>query len=460
MSILFYKRPSYVEPLKGPLRKNECQKLVEKLYSGRSSIPEQFSFDNVVNHKTQPPCSLQDFMDYSVYIAHDAENLQFFLWLKDYTKRFHALKKEEQALSPKRGLMDANGKQDSQISLMKKTPALKSSYAFLTMSSEFAGSIQVPPEGRHADSIFTSSTASKSTLNEVAENTLTQAGLTWQPFTVQPFREEISMVISHYLAQSAPRELNLSHRDRTAVLHALQHTTHPSAFESISTIIETVLRGQSHPNFIRWSICNGNKPNTIFVRSVGVLNSVLGVLLEVFLTVSRKHRGLRLIPLLLLFIGLTCTIASYKGLCLVLYSKGHMRRLRPWEEVDPAFPPSMPTSLQMLTTRNNNSDEEATVATTIHRSRNCSGLNRRQSSIAHPHEAYFGFGNEYADEEWVKRYKKKSLLKKLFDDYTWIQDPGMRDVQNRIVRQSLLWGGIWAIVTMAGFVMLPVWGVI
>lgn len=39
-------------------------------------------------------------MDYLVYVERNAENLQFYLWLKDYTARFNALKQEEQALSP------------------------------------------------------------------------------------------------------------------------------------------------------------------------------------------------------------------------------------------------------------------------------------------------------------------------------------------------------------------------
>lgn len=39
-------------------------------------------------------------MDYLVYVSHDAENLQFYLWLQDYTKRFYAAPRPEQVLSP------------------------------------------------------------------------------------------------------------------------------------------------------------------------------------------------------------------------------------------------------------------------------------------------------------------------------------------------------------------------
>ena len=39
-------------------------------------------------------------MDYLVYVSRDAENLQFLLWLRDYTKRFSELADAETALSP------------------------------------------------------------------------------------------------------------------------------------------------------------------------------------------------------------------------------------------------------------------------------------------------------------------------------------------------------------------------
>ena len=39
-------------------------------------------------------------MAYLLYVSHDAENLQFYLWLQDYSRRFFASSRTEQALSP------------------------------------------------------------------------------------------------------------------------------------------------------------------------------------------------------------------------------------------------------------------------------------------------------------------------------------------------------------------------
>lgn len=40
-------------------------------------------------------------MDFLCYIEHDAENLQFYLWHRDYCKRFAALSESQQRLAPK-----------------------------------------------------------------------------------------------------------------------------------------------------------------------------------------------------------------------------------------------------------------------------------------------------------------------------------------------------------------------
>lgn len=39
-------------------------------------------------------------MNYLIYIEHSAENLQFFLWYRDYVKRFFDLPPNERALAP------------------------------------------------------------------------------------------------------------------------------------------------------------------------------------------------------------------------------------------------------------------------------------------------------------------------------------------------------------------------
>lgn len=44
--------------------------------------------------------TIRDFMNYLIYVEHAAENLQFFLWYKDYEKRFRAANTSDIALAP------------------------------------------------------------------------------------------------------------------------------------------------------------------------------------------------------------------------------------------------------------------------------------------------------------------------------------------------------------------------
>lgn len=44
--------------------------------------------------------TVRDFMNYLVYVEHSAENLQFYLWYKDYVKRFNEASTSDIALAP------------------------------------------------------------------------------------------------------------------------------------------------------------------------------------------------------------------------------------------------------------------------------------------------------------------------------------------------------------------------
>lgn len=49
---------------------------------------------------SQQPCTTREFMNFLLYIENSAENLQFYLWFRDYVKRFDQLPENEKKLSP------------------------------------------------------------------------------------------------------------------------------------------------------------------------------------------------------------------------------------------------------------------------------------------------------------------------------------------------------------------------
>lgn len=54
MSVLFYKRPNYIDRSAGPLNQEDCQKFVERTKNNKNAIPDELSFENILDHKTKP----------------------------------------------------------------------------------------------------------------------------------------------------------------------------------------------------------------------------------------------------------------------------------------------------------------------------------------------------------------------------------------------------------------------
>jgi len=417
-------------------------------------------------------------MDYLVYISHDAENLQFYLWLQDYQKRYESLKQNEKALSPEWKAATAKNAEErgrqSKMTILSNTdvgfeqpemlpPGQKNVSRIPSVATAAFNDAPQSPTTTDYDSFITSSALSNKTSREVAGDINKSVGLKWQPcnstpvailspqlklstVTCQPFRTEIDKIIAHYIAPGSPRELNLSHRDRLAVLHALQHTTHPSAFAILATIVETVLRAHSHPNFVRYSICNGNKPRVFFVRSMGWIHSIGGILLALLLTLSSLSRWYRIIAGVVLFIGLSTLIAAQKGLCVILHHSHH-RGLRPWEDDD-----SIANSELAPSTAKSLRSEDSDLILELGDVKGGKGGSEKWRAWS---LQTFGAANTFTDEPWVARYKRKSLVRRVFDKSVWVQEESVRVVQDRIVMQSNLWSLIITTVVIIVFVAVP-----
>ncbi|KUJ18357.1 uncharacterized protein LY89DRAFT_46694 [Mollisia scopiformis] len=466
MSILFYRRPDYLNKPAGPINSTECARYVERAKNSERAIPNGLSFDEVINNKALPPCSLNDFMDYLIYVEYNAENLQFYLWYKDYTKRFNALPEKDKVLS-KEWIPDTKAipdltkdgentekkkpKRDGSVAnIMEAGYAAKEAIMFSEDEAPLSpksptfhkGHMSLATDGTTTPSLAGSSAPSDAEL-------AAQAGLKWQPFTIQPMREEINRVMRHYITFSAPRELNLSHKDRALCLHALQHTTHPSALAPAVKIVEAALRGQSHPNFIRWSICNGNKPRVFFVRTMGILHTGFGFVIAIILTLSGVSRWWRILAAPMWFIGLSTLVAAYKGLCVILHHS-HARCLRPWEqdldselgeERRDSFASTANRTVQMASRTGNYDDIDKG---------DDSSSSFRPSSFQ-----FFGPKNSFDDASWVEKYQRKPLVRKVFDQQTWTQDETLRILQDKIVLGANLWAIILTVIFTIVFVALP-----
>lgn len=360
-------------------------------------------------------------MDFLVYIEHDAENLQFFMWYRDYLKRWNELPAKERALAPEWTSEQAQHARNEAMTEKK----LNSDAAQILKGTEFDNKVKktgdapnpfnTPPrtpshEGR--DSMAPSTvgwTEDGSTLGSTMVNHQKKTANAFeevgahQPFTIQPFREEVSRIIAIYVADGGVRKLNLSAKERTTLLKALSITTHPSAFKDVVATVESSLRHQAHPNFIRWTICNGNPPRQTFAQGLGIGTIVAGIVYGIVITLSGANRGWRALAFLGFFIGIATLFAGWKGMCVVLHGMHH-RHLRPWELFA--------------------SDDASS-----------NDYDLKKGSFDS-----LGSANSYEDEPWVAKYDKRNVVRKIFDREVWIQEPALRQIQDTIFLQALITG--------------------
>ncbi|KAI9804903.1 MAG: hypothetical protein M1833_006206 [Piccolia ochrophora] len=440
---LSYRRPAYVDSSRSSSVSGEKLGSISSGNSGLpSGIPQELSFDRIISGGTCPPVTTRDFMNYLIYIEHAAENLQFFLWFRSYCERFNEIPAGERALSPEWTEEQAAAEAElAQAQATGQKKKLSPETAALFKGTDFAPGTKVavaeyngnpfntppltPNEKSDVDSDWRSGVSdgqslqsSKTPYAKKAADAFQSAELKWQPFTVQPFREEIDRIIATYVAKGTPRELNLSDRERNAVVHALGNTTHPSAFRAIASTVEWSLRHQAHPNFIRWTICNGNRPRVIFARGLGVGTIALGFVAAILITLSGAGRGWRALAAIGWVIGVATLIAAWKGMCVVLHGMHH-RHLRPWE----------------LFAEDDNASAD---------------LELKKASFDS-----IGTKNSYEDEPWVAKYEKRNLVRKVFDREVWIKEPALRQIQDTIFLQAVGGALVISAVCVGVFVALP-----
>jgi hypothetical protein len=154
---LSYRRPqrqprSSSESVTGEHKQLSIHESVRSGSSGMShGIPEALSFDRIIAGGVCPPCTVRDFMNFLKYIELSAENLQFFLWYRDYSKRFNALPESERMLSPEWNGDRSNGEAKPKSSSNK---AHAEATAFLT-GTDFASEKTVKHSEKSSNPFFT-----------------------------------------------------------------------------------------------------------------------------------------------------------------------------------------------------------------------------------------------------------------------------------------------------------------
>lgn len=220
-------------------------------------------------------------------------------------------------------------------------------------------------------------------------------------------REELQNVAGFFLTPGAPRELNLPSNMRKEVLAGIAKSDSPASLAPVADHVYYLLRNCSHRNFIRLGVKNGTFETLCMVTIVGVLFTALGLLtmlLIAFASPSIHHstrwRGLAAAPFWV--VGFSFLFAGWRGSCflLLLFSR---RQELPWERVD-----------ETSSTRSAGSATSWSLA----------------------------------------RFAKRLMI---FERKIRVKDQGLRDLQRKIVLQSIVAATIATTILEVLFLCVPIW---
>ncbi|OJD18471.1 hypothetical protein AJ78_01527 [Emergomyces pasteurianus Ep9510] len=436
---------------------------------GVSQAHEGLSFDVIVGGCTCPPCTLRDFMNYLIYVERNAENLQFFLWYRDYSRRFASMDERQRKLSPEwigreKRKGDASGQRTPTEPLSPVvtiiTEGTQSEFTHVPTSIRTAP-FSTPPRSpidldadwrtpsrtgrvecgsspctKNANSTRTGAavatekaeTASQTrcddppfltlvdtTGKETRENSDKHQNATYS----QPYRQELTRIYATYIADGASRQLNLTSQERDNLMRALTCTTHPSAFKQVAAQVEWTLRHQSHPNFLRWTMNNCNHNRVIAARFFGCIAMLFGLVAGILPIFSSATRAWRITAALSLLPGLIIFLTAWEGAC-VLFLFFNRRHLHPWELF---------------------SDEDEHV--------------RQKLGLESKAFASIGDSNSYEDEPWIPSYKKRRFFQKVFDPDTRIQDPVLRRIHIHVLIRASTIAAVVTSLLVAVFLSIP-----
>lgn len=275
------------------------------------SVLSSISLDDVLSGHTCEPISLAEFEAYLQYKEHSVENLRFVVWYQSYRRRFFALPKSQQKLSPGSG----------EFNFGLPTPARNAQH-ISRVSTRMTALSDEPsspssPQSPSSTAPILSRTPSIPTAVSIRQ---TRTQTTLDP-NAQPFRHECTLVASTFLLPSSPFELALPSEILSITLNELALNTHPDVFLPAYEHAYEALLTQSLPRFLNGMHENMNWEKKIYWWLYGFLTSCVGWAIVIgclFIhyghhTTEGRLRAWRLLGVPFLTLGSMQMYAGYRG---------------------------------------------------------------------------------------------------------------------------------------------------
>ena len=126
----------------------------------------------------------------------------------------------------------------------------------------------------------------------------------------------------------------------------------------------------------------------------------------------------------------------------------HGRHLRPWEQFT-TNNASTSSDLESDSTTLAGSDSYSLSQTSTH------AHPKPNTKTRHIALEAFGTANSYGHEIWVRKYRAKMMIRKIFDRTVWVQNESIRIVQDKVAWQAMIWGVIATVPLTVLFLALP-----
>ncbi|TQN73259.1 hypothetical protein CSHISOI_02222 [Colletotrichum shisoi] len=440
MSLKFYKTPGAGRPWRPPVMEEDCRSYRRRAKRTNKWIPPRLGFEEVIRNKTESPCSLNDFMDYLVYVEQDAEPLQFFLWYCGYVHEWTtALTPEQRALAP-RWDPDRGRKLSPRERRARNASKVSN---ILEMLDEESDHHQVDKAGggqkRDVSSAARSSPSRATVVDEekVLESKEDGGLQVIMGITTLPRRHGRRDEPLHHPERPAPpqpHQRRPQRRPRRDVRDDASIGPPPRLREVRVELAEALIRGKLHPDFIRHSMANTNRAATHLLRLLSLVLMVLGLGLDAALILSSFSRYYRLLSTPLLFLGLAVFVAALDGVSLRLHLS-RRRHVRPWEVPD----------LEAGTGADKRHRRAATFASVA----------GAVDPLRKPSLQTMGPENVFSDEEWVAAYDRRRLWRRVFERTSGSRNPHLRILQDGVVAGAVLWAALATVGIGVGSIFIP-----
>ncbi|KAK4101189.1 hypothetical protein N658DRAFT_426064 [Parathielavia hyrcaniae] len=408
----WYKKPEYRDFREYATNVSSGQRPLSP--DGRNGgIPSRLRLERILANKTCRPMSLYDFYMYLKYIEYSAENLEFYMWFKNYeatyargsaiadkdygsipsaaqsTSSVARIRPDENGASMEKFSHDHEDDEDNEAAqeTLERISNLISTTALCSSKSACAAAARTsfPPP------VHTPSSKNLNPLTPIITATTTDT-------TKVSSTTELPTIISLFLLPDSAKELNIPPALRSQALANLARghgAAHPDALRPVADHVYSLLRNCSHRNFVRLGVGNGTFETVCVATVLGWSNLLAGFLLVLcrgltpFRGAHSRWEAFAAWPLW--WLGMSLVLSGLRGSCFFLLLFSRRQRL-PWERFDDG---------------------------------NGEGGN-------------------------VKRLM-------IFDRKVRVQDQHLRRLQRKIVLQSLMGGGIFATLCVVLFIWLPMW---